>query len=172
MSPRAAACPRSHGRPDAARNEHDDRRQVAPKAHAAVHAIRPGRDGEREAKRQHQPEIGAKRGVPQFLPLAVFPIGVAALPQLGRRRFGWQTIELTLDLAELDCPIDVAQRSLLPFGDVASSPKTTARGRSRQRARAREPIVCLEARAPSSGRIAAPHVFATRNNRLRMARGV
>ena len=103
--------------PYAAGDQHGQCAHVAPHARPAVDGIRPCRDRDREAEDECQPEIRAEGRGARLLPFTLSTLGIPAMAQLILSRLRGETVVLAFDLTQLDFPVDLAQRSLLPFGD-------------------------------------------------------
>lgn len=148
--------PRCCRRPYAAGDEHGQRAHVAPHTHPAVNGIWPRRDRDREAENERQPEIRAEGRSARLLLFTFSTLGIPAMTQLVLRWLGGKTVVLAFDLTQLDCPVDLAQRSLLPSA-MASSLRTTGAGGAWQRAMPRGPSSWPEGKCmPRAGRITAP----------------
>src|SRR4029077_16435506 len=98
-------------RPDPGYYQENNRPHVAEERKSARRLIRPTNDADAQAKNERQPEIHAKGSGSVVSPIGFHPFGVALLTPLNRRGLRWQTVEFSLDLSQLDCPIDFAQRN-------------------------------------------------------------
>jgi hypothetical protein len=104
-----------HCCPDAGDDEHRHRGEVAEQREPTAHVIGPAGDGHAKAYDERQSEIDAERRCRGILLFAFATLGVTLLAELRRRRFRRETIVLSLDLSELDRPIDFAQLTLLAW---------------------------------------------------------
>jgi hypothetical protein len=103
-------------RPDSSYHQEKNRGDVAGEPKPARRLVRPAGNTDAETKNERQPEIHAKGSGSEITPFGFPPFGVALLTPVNRRGLRWQTVEFSLDLSQLDCPIDFAQRNLLPRG--------------------------------------------------------
>jgi hypothetical protein len=113
--------------PDAGDDEDDHGGQIPRQHHAAAYVVRPTCDGNGEADDERQPEIDAEGGRGRILSFALATFRLALLTYVGGCRFWRETVEFSLDLAELDRPIDFAQLTLLPFGLDETAPSMSTR---------------------------------------------